>query len=268
MQKNLLYKTLFIIAVLLAFLFGIFGIPKSWTGQGLKESMLSRIRLGLDLKGGMHLVLQVMVDEAVSADSDRAVELLREELQKAKTPFSDISKPDFTNQPERIVVKGLGPDGSSQLRSIVTDKLPEYDVTGGAEGTWNVVMKPSAISDLQNRTVEKSIEAIRRRVDTLGVSEPTIQRQGMGTNQILVQLPGVDDPAYVKEIIKSTARLEMRQVFYSPEGFPDEQSALAMNAGILPPNTVLMHGKSVTSRDGQDRVYIVGRVPIVGGEDV
>ncbi|HYL93117.1 MAG TPA: protein translocase subunit SecD, partial [Alphaproteobacteria bacterium] len=187
---------------------------------------------------------------------------------KAKTPFSDISKPDFTNQPERIVVKGLGPDGSSQLRSIVTDRLPEYDVTGGAEGTWNVVMKPSAISDLQNRTVEKSIEAIRRRVDTLGVSEPTIQRQGMGANQILVQLPGVDDPAYVKEIIKSTARLEMRQVFYSPEGFPDEQSALAMNGGILPPNTVLMHGKSVTSRDGQDRVYIVGRVPIVGGEDV
>ena len=128
-------------------------------------------------------------------------------------------------------------------------------------------MKPQAVVTLKDRTVEQCIEAIRTRVDSLGVSEPLIQKNGLGDNQILVQLPGVDDPGRVKDIIQSTARLEFRQGFGNQGGYDSEQAALQANGGVLPPNTVLLHGVAGGS-DRQDRVFIVGRVPVVGGTDV
>jgi len=265
MQKNLLIKTLVIIGVLLAFLFGIFGIPSSFTREGFKEAVLNRIHLGLDLKGGTHLILQVMVNEAVAAESDHAIEVSKDELQKRHIVVADVSKPD-PDRPERILVQGAPPDAAADLRSIVSDNLPEYDIVGGANNTWNLTMKPSALNDLKTRTVDQSIEAIRSRVDALGVSEPVIQRNGMGNDQILVQLPGVDDPGRVKEIIQSTARLELHQGFGSQGGYDNEQQAIQSPGGI-PPNTVMLRGIAGGS-DRQERVFIVGRIPVVGGTDI
>ena len=94
MQRKITIKLLIIVGVLLAFLYGIFGIPSSFSGAGLKEAMLKNIHLGLDLKGGTHLILQVMVNDAVSAESDRAIETLKDEMAKANIPYADISKPD------------------------------------------------------------------------------------------------------------------------------------------------------------------------------
>ncbi|HKW76726.1 MAG TPA: protein translocase subunit SecD [Terriglobales bacterium] len=267
MQKNLLSKTALIIAILLVFVYGIFGIPGSLSGDGLREAVLSRIHLGLDLKGGTHLILQVMVNEAVSAETDHAVELLKDQLQKAKVTFADISKPDPQNQPEKIEIKGLSIDAASTLRSVVGDNLKDYDLTSGAGNSWTLMMKPAAVNDLKTRTVDQSIEAIRNRVDSLGVSEPVIQRNGMGNNEILVQLPGVDDPGRVKDIIQSTARLELRQGFDNQNGYDSEQAALQAHGGVLPPGTVLMHGIAGGSGTG-DRVFIVGRIPVVGGTDI
>jgi preprotein translocase subunit SecD len=267
MQKNLLSKTALIIAVLLVFVYGIFGIPGSLSGDGLREAVLSRIHLGLDLKGGTHLILQVMVNEAVSAETDHAVELLKDQLQKAKVTFSDISKPDPQNQPEKIEIKGLSIDAASTLRSVVNDNLKDYDLTSAVGNTWTVTLKPAAVNDLKSRTVDQSIEAIRNRVDSLGVSEPVIQRNGMGNNEILVQLPGVDDPGRVKDIIQSTARLELRQGFDNQNGYDSEQAALQAHGGVLPPGTVLMHG-SAGGAGTADRVFIVGRIPVVGGTDI
>src|ERR671924_2076419 len=96
MQKNLLGKTIFIVVVLLVFLFGIFGIPKSFSGEGLKQALLSRIHLGLDLKGGTHLILQVQVNEAVNSETDLVVERLKEGLNKANVNYAEIFKPDPT----------------------------------------------------------------------------------------------------------------------------------------------------------------------------
>src|SRR6185437_3553867 len=267
MQKNLLSKTALIIAILLVFVYGIFGIPGSLSGDGLREAVLSRIHLGLDLKGGTHLILEVMVNEAVSAETDHAVEQLKDELQKAKVTFSDVSKPDPQNQPEKIEIKGLPIDATSTLRGIVTDQLKEYDLTSGGGNTWILTMKPAAVNDLKTRTVDQSIEAIRNRVDSLGVSEPVIQRNGMGNNEILVQLPGIDDVGRVKDIIQSTARLELRQGFDNESGYDSEQAALAAHGGVLPPGTVMMHGIA-GGNDKSDRVFIVGRIPVVGGTDI
>jgi len=122
-------------------------------------------------------------------------------------------------------------------------------------------------NDLKTRTVEQSIEAIRNRVDQLGVSEPQIQENGMGNNQILVQLPGIDDVGRVKDIIQSTARLELRQGFDNASGYDSEQAALAAHGGVLPPGTVMMHGIA-GGNDKSDRVFIVGRIPVVGGTDI
>src|SRR4051795_5374188 len=119
MQKNLLIKTIFIIAVLLVFAYGIFGIPKSFTPQGLKEAMLQRIHLGLDLKGGTHLILQVQVNDAVNVDSDNAIELLKAGMKTAKINYAEITKPDPANHPDQIVIKGVPPTATSDLRNLI-----------------------------------------------------------------------------------------------------------------------------------------------------
>ena len=267
MQKNLLLKTAMIFVVLLVFLYGIFGIPSSFNGEGLKQAVLNRIHLGLDLKGGTHLILQVMVNEAVGAQTDSAAESLKNELHKANIAFTDVSKPD-PDHPERIVIQGVSPDNAPQLHTIALDNFSqEYDLVGGANNSWTLVMKPGTVNDVKTRAVDQSIEAIRNRVDQLGVSEPVIQRNGMGNDQILVQLPGVDDPGRVKEIIQSTARLELRQGFDGPGGYATEQDALREHGGVLPPGTVMIHGIA-GSKDTQPRVFIVARIPVVSGTDI
>lgn len=268
MQKNLLAKTGLIIAILLVFLIGIFGLPKSFNGDGLKQAVLDRIHLGLDLKGGTHLILQVMVNDAVNAETDHAVELLKDQLQKNKVTYTDISKPDPQGHAEQVVVKGVPLDAGGQLRGIVDEQLKDYDLpTAGPDNSWIITMKPTAINTLKTRTVEQSIEAIRTRVDSLGVSEPQIQENGMGNNQILVQLPGLDDPGRVRDIIQSTARLELRQGFDNASGYESEQAALAAHGGVLPPGTVMLHGIA-GGNEQQDRVFIVARIPVVGGTDI
>jgi preprotein translocase subunit SecD len=265
MQKNLLLKTVIIVAILLIFVYGMLGIPKSFSSEGFKNAMLDRIHLGLDLKGGTHLILQVMVNDAVGAQSDHAIEVMKDELQKAKVAYADIAKVD--NQPEKIVIKGAPLDAASTVRGIVSDRLQEYDVTSGTENSWVLTMKPQVLTDLKDRTLEQSIEAIRQRVDSLGVSEPLIQKNGLGENQILVQLPGVDDPGRVKEIIQSTARLELREALDHGQTYPTEAAALQAHQGVLPPNTVVMPSKP---RRGEQEggFIIVSRIPVVSGTDI
>ena len=112
MNKNLLAKTILIIAVLIVFMFGIFGIPKSFTPQGLVAALQSRIHLGLDLKGGTHLILQVQVNDAVNADTDRTVERLKEDLKGGNIAFGEISKPDPQQRPEVVEIKGVPPESA------------------------------------------------------------------------------------------------------------------------------------------------------------
>ena len=240
MNKNLLAKTILIIAVLIVFLFGIVGIPSSFTAKGLLASLQQRIHLGLDLKGGTHLILQVQVNDAINADTDRTVEQLKDDLKKANIAFGEISKPDPQQHPEVIAIKGVPPESSSELRHVISDKFPEYDLTSGAQNAWTVAMKSSVASDTRKKAVQQAIETIRNRIDQLGVSEPVIQEHGLGDYQILVQLPGVDDPARVKEIMQSTAMLEIRQAVGGP--YASEQAAMQANNGVLPPDAILMKG--------------------------
>jgi preprotein translocase subunit SecD len=267
MNKNLLWKLIAIVAVLLVFVFGIFGIPQSFSGQGLLTAMTNRIHLGLDLRGGTHLILQVQVNDAINIDSDNAIEVLKEQLNKRKVAFSDISKPDPQNNPDRVVLKGVPPDGRKDLLDIVSERLPEYNLSSGADNTFALVMKPQTLSDLKNKAVTQAIETIRNRIDSLGVSEPTIQEHGLGQYQILVQLPGVDDPGRVKDIMQSTAMLEIKQVMGGP--YPSEQAALQDKGGILPADAILLPGHAVPgAAAGEQAWYLVSRVSAVRGKDL
>jgi len=268
MNKNLSWKLVVIVGILLVFLAGIFGIPKDWSGKGILASITDRIHLGLDLRGGTHLILQVQVNDAVNVDSDNAIARLKEDMRARKINYADITKPDPVNHPEMVVVKGITPDQTSDFKSIVSDRLPDYDASSGAENSWTVSMKAQSLADLKNRAVTQAIETIRNRIDQLGVSEPVIQEHGRGQYQILVQLPGVDDPARVKEIMQSTAMLEIKQSLGGP--YSSEQQALQEHGGVLPPDAVLMAGKSIGSRntEGGEAWYLISRASAVTGRDL
>jgi preprotein translocase subunit SecD len=269
MAKNLLWKTVLIVVVLLAFVFGFIGWPWSWAGRGIARSIQDNIHLGLDLKGGTHLILQVQVNDAVRADTERVVERLKDDLKAKNIPYISISVPDPVAHPEQVVLKGVPPESTSELRTIVGDQLPEYDLTSLPDNTWMAAMKPQTLTQLKNSAVTQAIETIRRRIDTLGVSEPVIEEHGMGQYQILVQLPGVDDPARVKEIMQSTAMLEIRQAIDGP--YSSEQEALASHGGVLPPDAVVMKGTSLGA--GQDQephetYYLISRASAITGRDL
>ncbi len=268
MNKNLRWKLTVIIGILLVFLFGVFGVPKEWSGKGMLAAITDRIHLGLDLRGGTHLILQVQVNDAVNVDSDNAIARLKEDLRTHKINYADIDKPDRVNHPEMIVVKGVTPDQTSDFKSLISDRLPEYDASSGAENSWTVSMKSQNLTDLKNRAVTQAIETIRNRIDQLGVSEPVIQEHGLGQYQILVQLPGVDDPARVKEIMQSTAMLEIKQSLGGP--YSSQEQALQDKGGVLPPDAVLMPGKSIGSRnsEGGEQWYLISRASAVTGRDL
>jgi len=268
MIKNQTIKVVIIFAVLIFFLFGIFGIPQSFTPAGLLAAMQQRIHLGLDLKGGTHLILQVQVNDAINADTDRAVERLKDALKSKNIPYAEIVKPDPQKNPELISVKGVGAQSIADFRSVVADRLPDYDLASGPENSFTVIMKPSIVKDTKAKAQQQAIETIRNRIDQLGVSEPVIQEHGLGDYQILVQLPGVDDPARVKEIMQSTAMLEIRQALGGP--YNSEQEAMQANGGILPPNALLLKGKNIGARgqENQDSYWVITRASAVSGNDL
>jgi preprotein translocase subunit SecD len=264
MNKNLTWKLAIIVATLLVFLFGIFGIPQSFSGHGLLEAMTNRIHLGLDLRGGTHLILQVQVNDAVRIDSDNAIEVLKEQLNKRKIAFADISQPDPQNNPDRVVLKGVPTEGRKDLVDIVAERLSEYNLSSGPDNTFILNMKPQMLAELKNKAVTQAIETIRNRIDALGVSEPTIQEHGLGQYQILVQLPGVDDPGRVKDIMQSTAMLEIKQMTAGP--YQSEQAALQEKGGIVPADSVLMSGQCA---NGPEQTWcFVSRVSAVRGKDL
>ena len=260
MGKNLTGKTVFIVAVLVVFLYGIFGIPHG----GLKQSVLNRIHLGLDLKGGTHLVLEVHVAEAVGSETDRDVARLETDLQKAGVTGATVGKLDPTGLPAKITISGIPTAKVSDARGVFTgNDYAAYDVATNADGSTVMTMKLGAIRDLGTRTLDTSIETIRERIDKLGVAEPVIQKYGLGENQILVELPGVEDPGRVEEIIQSTAKLSIHAVIGTP--YESEQAALTANAGVIPPDAMLKHGS--VSAGSPDQVWLLKRVSEVEGTD-
>jgi preprotein translocase subunit SecD len=267
MKKNLKNKVVLIVAVLLVFLYGIFGIPSGVSGKALQDALSSRIHLGLDLRGGAHLILQVVVSEAVGEETDNTVARVQQDLKAANLTFSQVYKPDPAKV-DSLRVEGIAATNNSAARSLLDTKYSsEYDLTGGGSDTSFVLtMKPLVEKALEEKTVQQAIETIRDRVDSLGVNEPLIQEYNLGANQILVELPGISDLDRVKSIIQSTARLEIHAVVGGP--YQDEATALASVGGAVPADEELVHGSgALATGSDADSVYVVQRVSVVAGSD-
>jgi preprotein translocase subunit SecD len=268
MNKNLNKKIALIFAFLAVCIYGFVGLPSGFSGKALTDSITKRIHLGLDLRGGAHLILQVVVAEAISAETDDAMQRVQQDLKTANLTFTQVYKPDPVKQPEVIRVEGTAPASTATVRSTLDDKFStDYDLTGGgADNTWTLTMKPNIELALEQKTVDQAIETITDRVNSLGVSEPVVSPYGLGKNEILVELPGISDLEQVKSIIQSTARLEVHAVVGGP--FKDEQEALASTGGALPPDEMMLHGSgSLATGSDADAVYVLKRIPQVAGSD-
>lgn len=269
MSKSLRNRAILIVAVVLASIVGVVGLPTS--GTELRQNMEDRIRLGLDLQGGTHLVLQVNVHDAVNAEADQTIERLRTTLQTRQIPYAALTRIDAADiySDGGIEVQGIPVDQTTAFRQAIDETEFNWMYQPTESGAYRLSLRPLALAQIKQQTLSQSVETIRNRVDGLGVSEPTIQERGQGEYEILVQLPGVDDPARVKEIMQTTALLEIKRVQGGP--YSSRQQGLAAHNGILPVGTELIEsveppdpGMTMTG----NQWYLVGRVPAITGREL
>jgi len=269
MQKNLKTKIVLIVLTILLCVYGIIGLPKS--AAELKANLQKNILLGLDLRGGSHMILQVQVQDAAKAEALATIERLKDEMKKANIDFASMesNEPNSVDTADtiQINIKGVPAEKSSAFRSIVADRFNTWILTAVTSSEYRMKMRPSEMLALKRDTVERSIQTISNRINALGLTEPVVQQEGRADSdyRILVQLPGVDDPARVKEIIGTAAVLEIVEVKDGP--FPTEEAARAAHGGVLPLNTKLLKAPARGGGEGLS-YYIVNRIPVITGRDL
>ena len=260
MKTNLTARTVVIVATILICVYGIIGFPKSLTA--IKQNFSSNIHLGLDLKGGTHLVMQVHVEEAVNAATDRDVQRLTDALAATGAKATKLDPA----HPEVITVTGATSAQQSAINTIITgNDYASYDVSSTSGGTgYTMTLKPSAVRDIKDRTVETSIGTIRERIDSLGTYEPLIEPYGLGAYQIVLELPGVSNDAEVQRLIQATPKLAIHPVV-GTDGYPDLAQATTAAGGTVPPDEEIFQGSS--GMGGPDKFYVLKRGSVVEGTD-
>jgi preprotein translocase subunit SecD len=220
-----------------------------------------KVRLGLDLKGGVYLVLRVNTNDALRVETETTVERLRDTLTRANVQFAKIDVVSATE----FSVEGIQDDAS--FRDAVVDAETTYDRSSEANG-YSYRMKPNIANQLRDGTVTQSLETIERRVNELGVAEPIVSRYG-GQDQIMVQLPGVTDVRRAKEIIRSTAQLKLTLVEQGP--FPTREAALQAFNNNVPSDVEVLAGRQEgggTAGTAGTVFYAVKKAAAVTGRDL
>ncbi len=272
MNSQLKWKFTFILIIVLLCIVGVAGMkdnglsfPTSWAQ--VRENVADRIKLGLDLRGGSHLVLQVQVDEAIGQRCDETVDELSKQLHTKNIGFGEIRRVDNTH----ILLRSVDTASSPALRDLVASQFTEWSMSpaAGEVNGYLLTLKPSVVADLRVQTMDQSLESIKKRIDALGLTEPTVAFTGRGDDEILVQLPGVGDPTRAKDVIQAGGQLALQRVA-DEQPYPSEAAALAAHGGILPLGTMVVPGKPEGGApSGQQQVwYILDRAPIVTGQDL
>src|SRR2546428_3578430 len=220
-----------------------------------------KVNLGLDLKGGVHLVMRVNTDDALRLESETTAERLREAL-KNTNPEAKIE----VTGPGEFRVAGIKDDQA--FRQASTEIETTFTRSSGS-GSYTFTMKPNVARQLRDDAVTQALQTIERRVNELGVAEPIVARHG-SVDQILVQLPGVTDVNRAKEIIGRTALLELKLVEQGP--FPTREAALQAVNNTLPPDMEIVAGPSGDSRSSGATpttvYYLVKKAATVTGRDL
>jgi preprotein translocase subunit SecD len=269
MNPNLKWKAVFIVVVILACIYGLLGLPTFPTSVAdVKSNFGHQIQLGLDLQGGTHLILQVQVQEAIAQETDQTVDRLTSQLRAKNIRYDEVRRVDDTH----IVVRNIPSEQLSDFRDLVASQLQnvwDMSPTAGEPSSYTLTLRASAIAAIKDTTMQQSLETIERRINALGLTEPTIQIHGRNDNEILVQLPGEGDPSRAKAVIQAGGQLELRLV-EDPSPYPSQAAALAAHGGILPPGTELVPGRA-DSRNPQDTGevwYVLSRTVVVSGRDL
>jgi preprotein translocase subunit SecD len=275
MNPNLKWKAVFIVAVILLCIYFLVGYPTFPTsGAALKDNFSHQIKLGLDLQGGTHLILQVQVEEAVSQETDQMVERLITLLRDKNIHYDEIRRVDDTH----ILVRNVDPVQLSNFRDSINQLYTNaWDMTpaAGEPGGYTLTMRPSYIAQIKDTTMTQSLETIGRRINALGLTEPTIQlRGGQNTNEILVQLPGEGDPTRAINVIQQGGQLELRLV-EDPTPYASQTEALAKHGGVLPIGTEIVPGRPESTRaagapptPSGESWYLLSRNIVVTGRDL
>lgn len=223
MNRNLWWKIALILAVLVIFTAAI--IPT--------KNNPEKIPLGLDLKGGTHLVMQVNTDDALRAEVDQAVEAAKSRSVAGGIPAPVVRRLS-TNS---FLVTPAANRNVAEYERVLNDWFGGFSGKRTGQGI-EYTLKTATMNEIEENTVLLSMETINNRVDALGVTEPIIARAGSGGDRIVIQLPGVDDPVRVKEIIRTTAQLQFRIVEGTPSADPQgvtlPSGITAADVDILP----------------------------------
>ena len=268
MNPQLRWKFILILIVILICLYGLLGLPTFPTSlTQVKANLADRIKLGLDLKGGSHLVLQVQVDEAIGQRCDQAVDQLTKQVHEKNIIVGDIRRVDDTH----IEVDNVDTNTSGAFRDLISTQFTDW-ASAPAAGVVNgylLTLRPSIVADLRRDTMSQALETITRRINALGLTEPTIAFTGRGDNEILVQLPGEGDPSRARAVIQAGGQLTLNRVA-DDQTYPSEVAALSAKGGVLAPGTVIVPGKSEAQSGfpAQTVYYILDRAPIVTGQDL
>jgi preprotein translocase subunit SecD len=259
-MSNLRWKIITIAAVFVVFfglgvypiLAGRYNLPAP---QWLRDKQL---KLGLDLKGGVQLVLRVETDDALRVKTEQDSGRLQEELKRRAVPAT-VTIVDMTT----FRVEGVPPAQEQAFRQAAEQEAVDFDRSPGTGGSHTFRMRPNIAQRLREEAVVQARQTIERRVNELGVTEPSIAQQGV--DQILVQLPGVSDVDRAKQVIGSPGMLELKLVEQGPAA--SREDVLRSSGGVVPAGMEVLSGSGDAATGGA-AFYLVRRVAAVTGQDL
>lgn len=249
--KVIVVVTLCVFGILLALPNLINRESVAWLPEWLPQR---EITLGLDLQGGSHLLMEVDVDSVLDARLDAVVDGVRSEFRAAEIGYTELGVADGAVQ---VTLRNVA--DIDKARPILTELATGMALDIDENGTARMAFTDAEILRLKRDAVQRSIEIVRRRIDETGTREPSIQRQG--DDRILIQLPGVDDPERIKELIGQTAKMDFRFIDMTVSS---EQA----RAGALPATAELLPSLQVTADGEPERWYVVNKRVIVSGENL
>jgi preprotein translocase subunit SecD len=219
-----------------------------------------KLRLGLDLRGGMHMVMQVVIDDALNATVDDAVQTTRDQATRKGITYTSVSR----TSPTTFAVEGVEPARVKDVRDVLRDYFREgWEIREPAEGRFAVQITEIYQRQIKERTVQEAIKTLERRVNQLGVAEPVIAPHGSKGDQILIQLPGVTDVEQAKRVIQTTAQLALKIV---EDQAPTQEALLQAFQGKVPEQMEVAQGQG--DQPGQPVYYLLRREAIITGRDL
>jgi preprotein translocase subunit SecD len=222
----------------------------------------TKVNLGLDLKGGVHLVLKVQTDDALRSETEITSERVRDTLTRNAVQFSKIE----VTAADEFRIEGVTNDSGLRDATVDAETTFNRDSSGGV---YTFKIKPNIANQLRDEAVTQALQTIERRVNELGVAEPVVARYS-GREQVLVQLPGVSDVQRAKQVIRATAQLQIRLV-ENPTPFPSQEAAMQAFGNVLPSDVEILPGRlegSGTAGTAGTVYYAVKKVSVISGNEL